>query len=408
MRIRMTNPANDESQPRDRKSMLSFLGPLAVAIPPLALAIATITGLGVVRQIPLGLAALVGLVLTLLPLLGLSRLGFRHPGALAWLWTVLLLVSLPLYFPGERDAAAGAGLRHLSAFLGSGTSREIASAGVALVGLLGDDPRPALARALPPATQKQADPLKLRPEWNPSNADPIEPKADLTEVELPYRGDAHSLRIEVEIDGPDVGEAFTMIFDTGATFTTLNYASLRAIGVSVESDAPHVTLRTANGSIEADLVLVDAIWLGAAPVEWVTVAVCDSCANPPAVGLLGLNVSRRFQVSLDHDRQSIRLGRRQGADNRALDIQNWLRIRSEIREDWNGGVRLKLTGMNDSRREIESAVIDLECSSSGFAIQLDSIPAKGEATTELVLPRGTDCRQPTFDLSRGRWSQDRF
>jgi hypothetical protein len=348
------------------------------------------------------------LALTLLPPLGLSRLGFRHPGALAWLWTVLLLVSLPLYFPGERDAAAGAGLRHLSAFLGSGTSREIASAGVALVGLLGDDPRPALARALPPATQKQADPLKLRPGWNPSNSDPIEPETDLTEVELPYRGDARSLRVGVEIDGPDVGEAFTMIFDTGATFTTLNYASLRAIGVPVESDAPHVTLQTANGPIEADLVLVDAIWLGAAPVEWVTVAVCDGCANPPAVGLLGLNVSRRFQVSLDHDRQSIRLGRRQGGDNRALDIQNWLRIRSEIREDWNGGVRLKLTAMNDSRREIESAVIELECSTSGFAIQLDSIPAKGEATTELVLPRGTDCRQPAFDLSRGSWSYDRF
>jgi hypothetical protein len=153
---------------------------------------------------------------------------------------------------------------------------------------------------------------------------------------------------------------------------------------------------------------VDAIWLGAAPVEWVTVAVCDGCTNPPAVGLLGLNVSRRFQVSLDHDRQSIRLGQRQGGDNRALDIRNWLRIRSEIREDWDGGVQLKLTGMNDSRREIVSAVIELECSSSGFAIQLDSIPAKGEATTELVLPRGTDCRQPAFDLSRGRWSYDRF
>jgi clan AA aspartic protease (TIGR02281 family) len=261
---------------------------------------------------------------------------------------------------------------------------------------------------LHPPASNPADPARSFSAPDPPNLEPTESGKDLGEVELTYRGDAHSLRVEVEIDGPEIGEAFAMLFDTGATFTTLNYASLQAIGVSIESDAPRVTMQTANGPIEADLVLVDAIWLAGAPVEWVTVAVCDSCANPPAVGLLGLNVSQRFQVSLDHDRQSIRLKPRQGRDNRALDIQNWLRMRSEVREDWNGGVELKLTGINGSRREIESAVVVLECSNSAFSIRLDSIPPKGEATTELTLPRGTDCREQTLDLSRGSWNHDRF
>jgi len=404
----MTSPANNETQPPPRTRTLSFCASIAVAILPLMLGVAGITGLGILRQVPLGLATLTGLALTLLPPLGLAHLGLRHPTGLVWLWTALMLASLPLYFPGERDAAIGKGLGELSAFLGSEPSRKIATAGVALVRLLGDDPKPAVAQPLDPLASNPADPARSFPAPDPPNLEPIESGKDLDEVELAYRGDAHSLRVEVEIDGPEIGEAFAMLFDTGATFTTLNYASLQAIGVSIGNDAPRVTMQTANGPIEADLVLVDAIWLAGAPVEWVTVAVCDSCANPPAVGLLGLNVSQRFQVSLDHDRQSIRLKPRQGQDNRALDIRNWLRMRSEVREDWNGGVELKLTGINGSRREIESAVVVLECSNSAFSIRLDSIPPKGEATTELTLPRGTDCREQTLDLSRGRWNHDRF
>ena len=169
-----------------------------------------------------------------------------------------------------------------------------------------------------------------------------------------------------------------------------------------------MTLQTAGGLIEADLVLVDAIWLGSEGVEWITVAVCDSCASPPAAGLLGLNVSQRFQVSINHDRQAIALRRRRGADDRSLDIRNWIQIRSEAQEAWNGRVDVELTVFNSSRQEIESAVVHLECTGAGFAIQVDAIPPHGEASTQAELPRGTDCRQQEIELSRANWKLDRF
>ncbi|MCS5635973.1 MAG: retropepsin-like domain-containing protein, partial [Myxococcota bacterium] len=173
-------------------------------------------------------------------------------------------------------------------------------------------------------------------------------------------------------------------------------------------EAPRVTLQTANGTIEASLVLVDAVWLGKSAVEWVTVAVCESCANPPAVGLLGLNVAQRFHVALDHDRQTIDLRRNEYGDNRALDIRNWLQIRSEATESWDGSVSVKLTGFNASRQAIKSAVIDLDCSGAGFAIELGEIPPRGESSAEAELPRGTNCREQTLDLARAYWKLDRF
>ena len=77
-------------------------------------------------------------------------------------------------------------------------------------------------------------------------------------------------------------------------------------------------------------------------VEWVTMAVCESCASPPSAGLLGLNVSQRFHVSINHDRQAIALERRRGTDDRSLDIRNWIQIRSEAQESWNGSVHVEL------------------------------------------------------------------
>jgi len=409
----MADPTNREIQVPDPERTLPLSAPLLLAAPPLVLAAGTLTGLGLLRGVPLGPAALVALVMTVVPSLGVARLLSRRFTLSCWLWCVLLLVGLPLYFPGEREEATRVGLGNLSAFLGSETSRAMGAAGAWTVALLGSDPTPAVPLPPEPSLPPVPTPVPTPTVRVPLSIDGLEPVASwpggLDEgVELPYEGDSSSLRIQVEIDGPVTGEEFTMIFDTGATFTTLDYASLSAIGVRVEADAPRVTLLTANGTIEASLVLVDAVWLGGAPVEWVTVAVCDSCTNYPAVGLLGLNVSQRFQVSLDHDRQSISLRPRASRDNRTLDIRNWLRIRSEITENWDASVELRVTGMNDSHHEIQHVAIDLQCKNSRFEIDLDSIPADGESTTRLELPRGTDCREQSFEVTQALWEFDRF
>ena len=223
---------------------------------------------------------------------------------------------------------------------------------------------------------------------------------------LPYEGDERSLRFEVELVGPDGVVPFQMIFDTGATYMTLTTEALRALDLAVPSDAPRARLQTANGEIEAPLILLDAVWLGDVAVEWVTAAICEPCATPPSVGLLGLNVSREFQIALDHDRKRIELRARQRRSNRQLDIARWLEIRSTATRYGDGRVEVELRAENHSRRDVESAVVALDCGGDGFAIEIDGIPSYGEASTRVSLPRGTDCRRQSFELSRASWRLD--
>ncbi|MDG2333015.1 MAG: retropepsin-like aspartic protease [Myxococcota bacterium] len=387
------------------------MGRIVLAAPPLALATATLTGLGLVHGLPTGLALAAGVGMSFLPAIGLGTLfsGSEKTirGWSAWVWCAAVLLALPLYFPGDRELATQEGTRHLVGWLGPANADSLGRAAGAVVGLLGSDSRP-LAPSIDEALQERSKSTPPSPSASqvppPAKREAAAPET----VRIPYLGDKSSLRIEAHVDGPESGELFTLLFDTGATFTTLNRESLDALGLSIPPDAPRVTLQTANGRLEAELVLVDAIWLGDSPVEWVTVAVCESCASKTSVGLLGLNVSQRFQVALDHDRREISFERRGSGDDRSLDIRNWLRIRSQVTKHWDGRIEVDLQGFNDARQEIRSAVVRLECSGQSFAIQLDAIPPLGEASVQVELPREADCSEQELELTRAYWGLDRF
>ena len=387
-----------------RRLWAIWLAWTAAAIP-LILAAACLLGLAEARDQPDWRAALSAVLLIGLPALGLARLvpksGLALPLA-SGLWSLTLLLALPGWFPGEVPAATGRGLERLVGPAGDRwAKRWTQSAEERLVAQNSAAQRPAPPAHRPSARAASAE-KSPAPRTDPRATEPS------SAVILPYVGDQTSLRIQVDFDGPEIGEQFEMIFDTGATFTTLDHASLRRLGVAVGANAPWITLRTASGEIEAPLVLLDAVWLGDAPVEWVTVAVCDSCANPPVAGLLGLNVSGRFRVSLDHDRHRIELSPRRRDHNSALGISHWLDVQSRAVRHWDGEVEVNLLANNRAPRSIAEAVIDLSCGEETFAIQIDDIPARGERATGISLPRGTDCSQQTMRVSRGHWQLDRL
>jgi len=395
---------------------------LAGAALPLLLAVAALTGIGLLQNLSALQSLLVAAALALLPALGLASLLGAGTAAHAWSiwgWSLAVLLILPAYHPGERESATTEGLLLMAAPLGESAALAIAETGRSAIGWLGREvPRP--QAAIPLEDEREllmSEPVEMQPPPSPETiedeppevlAEQHEPRREPLPLAIPYEGDATSLRIPVAVDGPEYGEELTMIFDTGATLTTLNRHTLDLLEIPVPSDAPRIQLNTAAGEIEAELVLVEGVWLGNEVVEWVTIAVCEPCARDGVAGLLGLNVSGQFRVSIDHDAQVIELRPRTGRTNRKIDVGPWLGLRSQLTQWSDGRIEVDIEASNRARQEIRSAVLEIECADERFAVRLYGIPAETSIHESASLARGSDCSRYHIRTFAADWLLDRF
>ncbi len=349
---------------------------------------AALLGLGVIRGLGGLHVALAAAFVTLLPIAGVWSMTGRRPwGAVValWVWPLLLLAGLPGYFPAEVPGAIGTGLAVFAAPAGRELTAQAARFGesaaqpMALVPQ-GEPQAPDAKRALPDCVASAV----------PANGD---------QAALPYEGQGHSLTIPVQFGEIEL----PMLFDTGASVTTLNRKSLARIGVRVPSDAPEITLRTANGERTAKLVLVPRVWVGGLPVDGVTVGVCEECADDRTSGLLGLNVSSQFLVTVDTVRKEVVFQAREGGTDRVIDVAPWLRIEARATIYPDTRVAVEVDGDSVAGRPIREAVVGLACGEDKFEVKLHDIPAHGSRTAEANLPRGTDCQSYRVTLEGARW-----
>lgn len=399
--VEASGPALPEPARPQRAGSLAIALALS-AIPVAGVAVAAVTGLGLARNLPSFPALAGGLALVVLPIAGLASLvrgGARiaEAGGCAWFWSLSVLLAMPFYFPGERSQAVRSGLEYLTAPVPADSSAGVVRLGARFVELLGDEPEPTPFASPIPVVEV----ARLSDEARRAR----EVRGD---VVIPYEGQGETMRVAAFFDGPRYGEEFSMIFDTGATYTTLSRAALALLEIPVPSDAPLAVLRTANGEVEAPLVLVDAVWLGDAVVEWATIAVCDSCASEGVAGLLGLNVTGQFQVSLDHDRQQIQLSPLAGDENRKLDVGQWLGLQSRLLSWQDGRLEVEVTGSNRAPVPIRELATEIECPGGRFEVSVESVRPSGSATRRVALPRGTDCSEYSVSLRRATWDSDRF
>ncbi|MBW2273650.1 MAG: retropepsin-like domain-containing protein [Deltaproteobacteria bacterium] len=393
---------------------------LVSSIPVLVLAVAALTGIGLHQNLSALQSLLVAATLALLPALGLASLfgaGTASHGGAMWGWSLAVLLTLPAYHPGQRESATAEGLLLITAPLGDRAALSIAEAGRGAIGWLGREaPRPQAAISIEEGRKLLvSEPMEAEQAPDEMHEAPSEPLAQQRErrrkplpLAIPYEGDATSLRIPVAVDGPEYGEELTMIFDTGATLSTLNRHTLDLLEIPVPVDAPRIRLNTAAGEIEVDLVLADAVWLGNEAVEWVTIAVCEPCARDGVAGLLGLNVSGQFHVSIDHDSRLIELRPRGQRTNRKIDVAPWLHLRSQLAQ-WNDGrIEVEIEAHNRAHQEIRSAILEVECADERFAVRLYGIPAESSIRETASLARGSDCSQYRIHTFAADWLQNRF
>ena len=353
-----------------------------------AVALTLFLGAGVLRGAPpQALSAFVA-ALVLVPCLAIAAATSRGgPAALlaCALWPAGLILGFPLFFPDERANALHTGLSAVLMPLGGRADMAWAEQlDQALPRFAGAHPPPPAAEPLvkvaPPATELGTD-----------------------QVALPFEGEGRTLSIPVTVEGAaGRDQDMWMLFDTGATLTTLDTATLRKIGVTVPSDAPEVSVHTAAGERKTRLALVDRVWVGGMPVDGVTVSVCDACAGDKTVGLLGLNVSGRFLSTVDHQRQELVLQPQAGSENRAVDIGQWLELGATATRWPDGRVDVEVRCKNRAPRAVSRAEVAIECDKTWLAT-LTNLPAGGSDKAVVSLPVGSACDGYTVHLERASW-----
>ena len=376
---------------RDRDALLIS----ALAVVPVTLAFSVLVGAGLMRHGPPLLVSLGAGALLILPALGLTT-PFRE--RLAWLplgllvWSVVVLLGFPLYFPGERAGALSAGISILTAPTGVTPDTSLARSIDAALPSIGDsDPVPPVAATAP---------VEPRP------APFVEPASSTDqpdEVVLPYEGVGQALSIPIGLEGRQGQEIdATIIFDTGASLTTLDLETLHLLGVRVPRDAPTLNFVTANGERTAPIVLLDQLWIGGFSVQGVTVGVCEPCAFGGSVGLLGNNVSSLFLVTVDQVARELLLRPRSDTGNRYRDIRPWLDIEVEATRWADGRIEVTVAVANQSHRDVEELVVTVQCEQN-YRVELSRVRAEDSASTEVSLPLGAVCDQYTIDLTEAHW-----
>jgi clan AA aspartic protease (TIGR02281 family) len=376
--------------------LLSYL----LSIPGLLLSTWLLLGAGVLRHGGATAVAAGAALLLLLPAMGVASLFPRRLHGLGLgllLWPLGLLIGFPLYFPAERGPALVAGLSVAAGALQLHPDPSIA---LALDRLL-----PAVEGSRPPAVlaeSTQVEPLAL------ATAAP-EPAATSgrlgegeDEVVLPYEGSGSSLLVQISLEQGSRSQDVVMIFDTGASITTLDTETLRSLGVRVPADAPVLEVHTAGGDRQTRLVRLDRLWIGGFEVEGVTVGVCDDCRMGRTVGLLGLNVSSRFLVTVDQQEKELVLQPRAGVLDATADVSPWVDL-SATATRWEGGrTEVEVRVLNKSDHPISTVGVRIGCG-AGFHTDVGPIAPGAEAEKPVALPLGTDCEAYTVELDRARW-----
>lgn len=168
------------------------------------------------------------------------------------------------------------------------------------------------------------------------------------------------------------GKKVYFLVDTGASMTTLTPGFAKKLGILPGAKAPSVVVNTANGQRKTRYGLMTTLSLGDRPHYYVSFTLCASCGakrtpwGAPLVGLLGMNVLRRYEMKIDEARGLITLTPGLGYQDRWPDIQPWMALVTHgVKPRKRGkGFEYHATVKNRSRAMIKGLRFELTCTDS--------------------------------------------
>jgi len=382
---------------------------------PTTLVTIALLGISLLRGLPPWAAVLLAGTGVLIPITGLWTVLGRRRLSLAvglWGWSLLLWALLPTYFPGEKEEALRTGVRFVAAPLEEAQT-EVAVNLARSLGEVFDAPFAVFGPASPPATPLDSAATASLAKATRTAETSTSPPGGTTETGaeessegpaiLTTDGKGRSLRVLVGVEVDGTIAEIPLLFDTGATLTTLDPTTIRQLGIEVPEDTPQATLQTAGGPVESSVVLIERLWLDTIPIDNVSAAICASCAQEDSRGLLGLNVTGLFEVKLRSSENEIQLVPTDVEGDRQLDVGHWLSLGSTASIKWTGGIEVEVVVENSASIPVSEVVTEVGCVDRSFAVQLNAIPARSQRSTRASLPAGTDCSTYQVSLLSARW-----
>lgn len=186
-------------------------------------------------------------------------------------------------------------------------------------------------------------------------------------------GEGQTIRLEYERRGQAIlvpakvgrHDAYFM-FDTGASYTTMTSGFARQAGVYPRRSNPETRVQTAGGVQSTQFGLMDRFQLGGQRMENISFTLCDPCGGgvykgKPIAGLLGLNILRRYRVSVDDSSGVIELVAHGEFNDQSADIEPWLEAELDEPESDSGSSKISLQVRNHAPRQIEELEFDVQC-----------------------------------------------
>jgi aspartyl protease family protein len=90
----------------------------------------------------------------------------------------------------------------------------------------------------------------------------------------------------------------TLLLDTGATYSAISLSAAEKLGLRPKPDQPRVTVITASGTLQAPLIILPSVKIGALEAREVEALVLDLPGGEQVQGVLGLSFLNRFRFSV--------------------------------------------------------------------------------------------------------------
>ena len=158
------------------------------------------------------------------------------------------------------------------------------------------EPAPAPPHPVPELTDAEA-----------TNSSPLGAAVDSRHTSIPIQRVGPLMVVTVHLNGTRDAR---LILDTGASHTVLSHRIAADLGLFANGPTSSVSMNTAGGTMQTELVTVASIRLSDFEVRNTVAAIHDVPDAPEGVeGLLGLSVLGQFEMTLDAGKGELHLSR---------------------------------------------------------------------------------------------------